>query len=154
MTNIGVLFSVFSFGMLNKLKNVVESTTGRDLDGDGKIGNKPMAGSNSESRVAGGENGVIFFPDEKLPCRFMGKCTRKQCDFAHQPTGLSRFLDILQSAKQSLDICVFTITANEIADAISAVHKRGVSVRIITDDDQRASLGSDIGMRSWEKIPC
>jgi len=91
-----------------------------------------------------GESFVIFFPDEKMPCRNGSSCTRKQCDFAHEPTGLSRMLDVLNSAKKTLDICVFTITADEIANTILSIHSSGVKVRIITDDEQRVSLGSDI----------
>mmetsp|Transcript_128098 Transcript_128098/g.190885 ORF Transcript_128098/g.190885 Transcript_128098/m.190885 type:complete len:220 (-) Transcript_128098:29-688(-) len=87
---------------------------------------------------------VIFFPDEKMPCNNGSSCKRKQCNFAHEPTGLTRMLDVLSSAKKTLDICVFTITANEIADRVIDIHKSGVTVRVITDDDQRVSSGSDI----------
>lgn len=96
------------------------------------------------------ESEVIFFPDEKFPCKFGSSCKRSTCDFAHQPTGLSKMLDILKSAKNTLDICVFTITADEIANAIIEIHQKGVKVRVITDDEQRTSLGSDI--RKHKKI--
>lgn len=92
------------------------------------------------------ESQVIFFPDEKLPCRLGESCKRSKCDFAHEPTGLSRMLSILASARKTLDICVFTITADEIANAVIEIHKKGVQVRVITDDEQRVSLGSDIRM--------
>eukprot|EP00967_Tisochrysis_lutea_P024775 scaffold28472_cov22-Tisochrysis_lutea.AAC.1 len=58
---------------------------------------------------------VLFYPDEALPCRFMDKCRRNNCTYAHHATSLSRMLDFLNSAQRSLDICVFTITCNEIA---------------------------------------
>ncbi|KAF5835208.1 hypothetical protein DUNSADRAFT_7750 [Dunaliella salina] len=87
---------------------------------------------------------VLFFPDDALPCRFMGNCRRNNCDKAHQATSLSRMLDFLRSAQRSLDICVFTITCDEIADVLFDAHKRGVQVRIISDDDQMASNGSDV----------
>ena len=35
-----------------------------------------------------------------------------------------------------MDICVFTITCDEITAAVLGAHKRGVRVRIITDNDQ------------------
>lgn len=35
-----------------------------------------------------------------------------------------------------MDICVFTITNNMIRDTIISQHKRGVRVRIVTDDEQ------------------
>lgn len=50
---------------------------------------------------------------------------------------------LLAAARHSVDICVFTITDDRITDAILAAHERGVAVRIITDDDKAADLGSD-----------
>jgi cardiolipin hydrolase len=47
-----------------------------------------------------------------------------------------RFLQFLSSARSSLDVCVFTITCDEIAEALLAAQKRGVRVRIISDNDQ------------------
>ena len=52
-----------------------------------------------------------------------------------------------------MDVCVFTITCNEIADAILAAHKRGVRVRIITDDDQSKTRGSDVEELARAGIP-
>lgn len=45
-------------------------------------------------------------------------------------------LEYISSAHQKLDICVFSITCDEIANAVLAAHHRGVRVRIITDNDQ------------------
>lgn len=47
-------------------------------------------------------------------------------------------------ARQQCDICVFTITDDRISKAIEETHRRGVPVRIITDDDKSLDLGSDI----------
>eukprot|EP00775_Hariotina_reticulata_P011476 gene11476-11620_t len=92
----------------------------------------------------GGFTEVLFFPDPALPCHYMANCRRKNCTFAHQATNLSRFLQFLSSARVSLDICVFNITCDEISKAILAVHQRGVRVRVISDNDQATSAGSDI----------
>lgn len=46
-------------------------------------------------------------------------------------------------AKKSADVCVFTITDDRITDAILAAHRRGVRVRVITDDDKSLDVGSD-----------
>ncbi|KAF9563527.1 hypothetical protein EC968_004827 [Mortierella alpina] len=45
-------------------------------------------------------------------------------------------LSTLNSAKKSLDICVFTITDDQITRAIIQAVERGVRVRIISDDDK------------------
>jgi len=51
----------------------------------------------------------------------------------------------LRTARQSVDICVFTVSDNRISDEIVAAHQRGVRVRIITDNDKEADAGSDVG---------
>ena len=60
-------------------------------------------------------------------------------------------LNVLASARATLEICVFSITCNEIADAIETAAKRGVMIRIITDDEQAKSTGSDVARLS--RIP-
>lgn len=50
----------------------------------------------------------------------------------------------LSRARGRADICVFTITDDRIAHAILAAHERGVSVRIITDNDKQYDGGSDV----------
>jgi len=43
-----------------------------------------------------------------------------------------------------LKICVFTISDDLISEAILAAHRRGVDIRILTDNDKAFDLGSDI----------
>jgi len=73
---------------------------------------------------------VLFFPDVALPCRafLQGKpCKRgANCNYAHETTSLCRLLEVINGAKQTLDVCVFTITCNEIADAVIEAKKRGI----------------------------
>jgi cardiolipin hydrolase len=57
---------------------------------------------------------------------------------------LSAILGQLGAARVTLDICVFTVTDDRIARAILAAHARGVSVRVITDNDKQYDGGSDI----------
>ena len=52
--------------------------------------------------------------------------------------------DLLAFAQQTLDVCVFTITDNDIAASLIQAKKRGVRVRIVSDDEQAKSLGSDV----------
>ncbi|KAF9407795.1 hypothetical protein BGZ76_005989, partial [Entomortierella beljakovae] len=55
----------------------------------------------------------------------------------------SNLLNTLNKARKSLDICVFTITDDQISNAVIRAHERGVRVRIITDNDKSEDLGSD-----------
>ncbi|WP_415881457.1 phospholipase D-like domain-containing protein [Neptuniibacter sp. SY11_33] len=50
----------------------------------------------------------------------------------------------IKRSQKSIDICVFTITDQPLRDAILAAHKRGIKVRILTDQDKANDLGSDI----------
>ncbi|MBT8494080.1 MAG: endonuclease [Deltaproteobacteria bacterium] len=51
---------------------------------------------------------------------------------------------LLRNASKAIDICVFTITDDRLAEAIMQAHERGVVVRIITDNDKAEDRGSDI----------
>ena len=55
-----------------------------------------------------------------------------------------QLLDLLVSARTSIDISVFTISDDRLVDAILTAHKRDVYVRVITDDDKARDQGSDI----------
>ena len=57
---------------------------------------------------------------------------------------LGMIVNRLSTCRTSADLCVFTITDDRIASAILAAHRRGVRVRIITDNDKAEDLGSDI----------
>jgi len=73
-------------------------------------------------------NQVIFFPDKD----------------PKQQHSIEQFLSFLQGASKTMDICVFTITDDRISSIIEQAHKKGVKVRVITDNDTSAQLGSDI----------
>ena len=64
--------------------------------------------------------------------------------FSHFNDIRERVIGAIQEAHHSLDIAVFTISENNIANSISDAHNRGVKVRIITDDDKIHDVGSDI----------
>jgi mitochondrial cardiolipin hydrolase len=51
----------------------------------------------------------------------------------------------LRHARKSIDICVFTLSDDRIAKEVQAAHRRGINVRIITDNDKEDDAGSDIG---------
>jgi phosphatidylserine/phosphatidylglycerophosphate/cardiolipin synthase-like enzyme len=57
-------------------------------------------------------------------------------------------------ARQTCDVCVFTITDDRITEAILRAHGRGVALRIITDDEKSHDLGSDIDRLRAAGISC
>jgi phosphatidylserine/phosphatidylglycerophosphate/cardiolipin synthase-like enzyme len=50
----------------------------------------------------------------------------------------------IQQAVHHIDICVFTISDDRIVDAILTAHRKGIAIRILTDNDKSFDLGSDI----------
>lgn len=60
----------------------------------------------------------------------------------------------LRSAQRTLDICVFNITDNDIAKCVIDAKKRGVKIRVITDDANSVSRGSDIEYLGNYDIEC
>ena len=62
----------------------------------------------------------------------------------------ARIMGLLDGARTSADICVFTITDDSISERIVAAHRRGVSVRVITDNEKSLDEGSDA--RGLERV--
>lgn len=61
-------------------------------------------------------------------------------------------IDQIQRAVNRINICVFTISDDTITNAIIDSHKRGRSVRLITDNDKSLDAGSDIERLAKEGI--
>ena len=66
---------------------------------------------------------------------------------------LNAIRGLLERARKSVDICVFTITDDRIAEEILETAGRGVAVRIITDDDKSLDAGSDISRLKSRGVP-
>ena len=59
----------------------------------------------------------------------------------------------LKGARRAIDICVFTITDDSLTEEIHAAARRGVDVRIVTDDDKAHDPGSDVGRLERAGVP-
>lgn len=64
--------------------------------------------------------------------------------FAPGDSCLRKLVELCRQARRSIDICVFTIADDRLSEEILQAHRRGVAVRIISDDDKRLDDGSDI----------
>ena len=78
---------------------------------------------------------------------------RAEAHFSPGEDCLRAILSNLRLARRSVDICVFTITDDRIAEAILAAHGRGVSVRVISDDDKTLDRGSDVRRLASAGVP-
>ena len=56
-------------------------------------------------------------------------------------------------AKKTIDLAIFSFTNDDLAGEILAAHKRGVKVRIITDDEAMKGKGADAQRMSDGGIP-
>jgi phosphatidylserine/phosphatidylglycerophosphate/cardiolipin synthase-like enzyme len=59
----------------------------------------------------------------------------------------------LMGAKKSLQICVFTISDNDIADCIIRLHQNHIDVKLVSDNEKAADEGSDIKRMADAGIP-
>lgn len=70
--------------------------------------------------------------------------TRAEAYFTPNRSCPARIAELFERARTSVDVCVFTITDDQIAGAILSAHLRGVAIRIITDDQKAEDYGSDV----------
>jgi len=64
--------------------------------------------------------------------------------FSPGSTCQSKIIALIKNAKSQIKICVFTISDDKISEAILAAFKRGIDVKVVTDNDKANDLGSDI----------
>lgn len=95
---------------------------------------------------------VIFFPDPGIVCRrvLSGRiCRDEHCVAVHDKTSLSVLLNVLNLSKQTLDVCVYMITCGLLGDALVECQRRGIILRVITEErnsgEEGEMSGSQIG---------
>jgi phosphatidylserine/phosphatidylglycerophosphate/cardiolipin synthase-like enzyme len=55
-----------------------------------------------------------------------------------------RLLSYLRKASVSIEVAIFSLTDDRICDALIAAHRRGVKVRVISDNETALNEGSDV----------
>jgi mitochondrial cardiolipin hydrolase len=76
--------------------------------------------------------------------RTSGGSHRAQAYFSPGTECLNAILGQLRSSRECVDICVFTLSDDRISQEVLAAHRRGVQLRLITDNDKAFDNGSDI----------
>lgn len=84
---------------------------------------------------------VLFFPDAATAQSLTDSSSGTDCV---DKGSLSVLIETLQSAKKSLDVCVFTMSCKELGEVLINAHSNGVVVRVITDNEQSMVSGSQI----------
>eukprot|EP00359_Climacostomum_virens_P008317 CAMPEP_0204905338 /NCGR_PEP_ID=MMETSP1397-20131031/5367_1 /ASSEMBLY_ACC=CAM_ASM_000891 /TAXON_ID=49980 /ORGANISM="Climacostomum Climacostomum virens, Strain Stock W-24" /LENGTH=286 /DNA_ID=CAMNT_0052074211 /DNA_START=1 /DNA_END=859 /DNA_ORIENTATION=+ len=75
---------------------------------------------------------------------FIPKPRVRESLFFPNPKSELRLIEVIDGAKTELLVCVFTITNNNLRDALIRAHERGVTVKVIADDECMKQPGSDI----------
>ncbi len=57
------------------------------------------------------------------------------------------------AARTTVDVCVFTITDDRLAEALLDAHRRGVRVRLVSDNEKIDDPGSDVRRLSAAGVP-
>lgn len=67
-----------------------------------------------------------------------------ECHFSPSETGRRRLCELIGSARERIDLCMYLLADDEMAHALIAARRdHGVAVRLILDDDQTRQAGSD-----------
>ncbi|MBN7137469.1 nuclease [Lysobacter enzymogenes] len=64
--------------------------------------------------------------------------------FAPGDACLRKLRELCRAARRSMDVCVYTISDDRLTEEILACHRRGIAVRVISDNDKRHDDGSDV----------
>jgi mitochondrial cardiolipin hydrolase len=64
-----------------------------------------------------------------------------------------RIISAINHTRHTMDVAVYSLTQPEIAAAIQAAHRRGVQVRIVTDEGQSYDRHSEVGYLGSVGIP-
>lgn len=83
----------------------------------------------------------------------MDQPRRDEAYFSPGETILRKLCGLLGSVKETLDLCVFTISDDRLTQGILEARQRGVVVRLITDNEKRHDEGSDIAAIVRAGIP-
>lgn len=60
---------------------------------------------------------------------------------------------LIAATTHSLDVAVFTITDDRVTERIVDAHRRGVAIRILSDDDKATDRGSDVVRIAGAGVP-
>jgi len=64
-----------------------------------------------------------------------------------------RIMGLLHGCRKTADLCVYTITDDRISAEVLAAHRRGVAVRVVTDNEKAYDTGSDVLEMARAGIP-
>lgn len=76
-----------------------------------------------------------------------------QAHFSPGEDCLAAVVQELTAARRQVDVCVFTITDDRITEGLLGAVRRGVRVRVVSDDDKSSDEGSDLMRLARAGVP-
>ena len=77
-----------------------------------------------------------------------------ECYFFPNASNEEKVVSMLRTCKKTLDIAIFSLTLDSIAEAILEAFQRGIKVRVIADDECAKNKGSNIKLIASVGVPC
>ena len=77
---------------------------------------------------------------------------RAEALFSPGTACLQRIIGLIRGARQRIDVCVYTITDDRIAEALLDAHRRNVDLRVLSDAVKTLDPGSDIRRLAAEGV--
>ncbi len=78
---------------------------------------------------------------------------RSEVYFSPGDACLNAIIEQLHNATRMIDVCVFTISDDRISRELLYCHRKGIKIRIITDNEKLFDMGSDINQFDTAGIP-
>ena len=96
---------------------------------------------------------VIIFPDRRLDVdESRAEKVLKFRDILGASRPQQRLISHLESATRSIDLCVYLITSEGLAEVVlSQIKEKKVRVRLIVDDTNVSLVGSQVRVYPWRK---
>ena len=77
-----------------------------------------------------------------------------ECHFFPNASNEEKVVSMLRTCKKTLDIAIFSLTLDSIAEAILEAYQRGIKVRMIADDECAKNKGSNVNLIASVGVPC
>lgn len=115
-----------------------------------KIARDEVAGPEAIALIDWLEDVVKVLHPQRRPG---GGRDRSTAYFSPDQNCVRKIVSLFEAARRQVDVCVFTITDDRLTDAMIAAHRRGVTIRVISDNHKSEDLGSDIDMLERQGLP-
>lgn len=83
---------------------------------------------------------ALLLPPAAPPAR----ATRSEVYFSPGDECVSAIRRFIGQAAHQLDVCVFTVADDRLTDALLSAHRRGIRIRLLTDNEKLFDRGSDV----------